>query len=89
MTAEVLAELVSLLWALVEHSEVLTQGHKGRQLVGHPDAERACRALRHRRDRGVVLRSEPKSARSMGREFSQSREIAALFKLTHYRPGSW
>ena len=43
---------VTLLRALVEHSEVLTQDHKGRQLVVHLDAKRARGALRHRRDRG-------------------------------------
>src|SRR5580692_7207657 len=43
---------VTVLRALVEHSEVLTQDHKGRQLVVHLDVKRACRALRHRRDRG-------------------------------------
>jgi hypothetical protein len=43
---------VTVLRALVEHSEVLTQDHKGRQLVVHLDAKRARGALRHRRDRG-------------------------------------
>src|SRR6478672_707771 len=43
---------VTVLRALVEHSEVLTQDHKGRQLVVHLDAKRARGALRHRRDCG-------------------------------------
>jgi len=41
-----------VLRALVEHSEVLTQDHKGCQLVVHLDANRAVGALRHCRDRG-------------------------------------
>jgi hypothetical protein len=55
-------------WALVEHSEVLTQDHKGPQLVVHPDAKRARGALRHRRDRGgrvlveLVARDQQNSA---------------------------
>src|SRR6266446_8758272 len=50
---------VTVLRALVEHSEVLTQGHKGRQLVVHPDANRARGALRHRRNRGGRVLVEP------------------------------
>ena len=34
------------------HPQVLAQGNEGRQLVMHLDAERACRAQRHRRDWG-------------------------------------
>jgi len=54
--------------ALVEHSEVLTQDHKGRQLVVHLDAKRARGALRHRRNRGgcvlveLVARDQQNSA---------------------------
>ena len=53
---------VNVLRALVEHSEVLTQGHKGRQLVVHLDAKRARGALRHRRNRGgCILVAAPRA----------------------------
>jgi hypothetical protein len=50
-----LLDAIGILRALVEHSEVLTQDHKGRQLVVHLDAKRARGALRHRRDRGGCI----------------------------------
>src|SRR5215831_4447492 len=42
---------VTVLRVLVEHSEVLTQDHKGRQLVVHLDAKRA-RAIKLRHQQG-------------------------------------